>query len=367
MYKIAIIHPSAGVNWNGNSELFAIELAHRLDNYFEVELLCGGECGSFSRPIKSITRTSTHSFIYRCLNGWFERPEIALEHLTSFFPCIIHLLNNPVDLICPQNGYGGLFVAYCVRAIKGTPILFTEHNSPLDRSAYIKRNLLLQPNRTIAPNPLVAEYIEQIAPKLSLDAIPYGVDLTEFTPQGTRIKTGLVKPIVLCVSPLTRNGDRGLELTINAVARLSQASLLICGDGADRDYYQALGDRLLGSARFQIKPFNHAQMPQVYRSVDLFTLASAQEHHGLVYLKAIASGLPVVTTDDPLRRYFVGDGGITCDVNNLDSYAESLQLALERDWYPNHLFEFSWQKTTLLYRQAAIQTIYRANSNLLTA
>ena len=180
MYKVAVIHPSAGINWDGRSEIFAIELARRLDNYFEVELLCGAECGSFSQPIKSISRSSSgltrHHLIHKVLNYWFKRPEITLEHLTSFLPCITHLLQHPVDLICPQNGYGGLFVANCVRAIAQTPILFTEHNNPWEQQSYIQRNLKLQPNRAIAPNPQTLDYIQSIAPELALDLIPYGID-----------------------------------------------------------------------------------------------------------------------------------------------------------------------------------------------
>ncbi len=57
MSKIVLIHPNAGIDWKGNSEIAVIELARRLDNYFDVTLLSGSECGSFSRPLKSISRS----------------------------------------------------------------------------------------------------------------------------------------------------------------------------------------------------------------------------------------------------------------------------------------------------------------------
>jgi hypothetical protein len=47
--------------------------------------------------------------------------------------------------------------------------------------------------------------------------------------------------------------------------QLPQASLLLCGDGPDRAYYQALGDELFGSDRFAIRTFSHERMPEVYR------------------------------------------------------------------------------------------------------
>ena len=36
-YKITIIHPSAGVNWSGGSEIFAIEISRCLSNYFDID------------------------------------------------------------------------------------------------------------------------------------------------------------------------------------------------------------------------------------------------------------------------------------------------------------------------------------------
>lgn len=368
MPKIILIHPNAGSDWKGSSSVFAIELARRLDNYFEVELLSGAECGSFSRPIKSITRSDliSRSLVSPILHRWLERPEIAIEHLTSFLPCMTYLLQNPVDLILPQNGYGGLLVAACIRAIKKTPILFTEHNSLLSHRKYLQRNLKLQPDRLIALNPSIAEYIRRAAPHQMLETIPFGVDPTEFSPEGKAIVTGLPQPCIICVAPLDRYSNHRIELTIEAVARLPQASLLICGEGADRAYYQAMGDRLLGKERFQIRAFAYAQMPQVYRSGNIFTSAATQEPRGLKYIEAMASGLPVVATDDAIRRYLIGNGGITCDVTNLDLYAQSLQDVMSRHWYGHHprqnALRFSWQGITLLYYQVILKTIANSNS-----
>lgn len=372
MYKITLIHPSAGINWKGNSENFALELARYLDNYFEVELLSGADCGSFSRPIKSITRSEVinwqhYPILDRLLHRWFSDPELAIEHLTSFIPCINYLLKHPTDLIFPHNGYGGLFVANCIRAIRGTPILFTEHSSLSQKSEDLRHNLTLKPDRIIVPNPAVARYVKHFAPRQSFDIIPYGINSTEFTPVGKAMITGLPKPNILCVAPLKRYSNSRIELAIEAVARLPEASLLVCGEGSDRDYFQALGDRLLGADRFQIKTFAYAQMPQVYRSADVFTLPSLEAFRGLAYIEAMACGLPVVATDDSVRRYLIGDAGITCNVTDIDIYAESLQTALDKHWLKqqpfNNALRYSWQEVALLYNKAILQTITKPDNS----
>ena len=363
MPKIVLIHPQAGIDWKSNSAIFAVELARRLDNYFEVELLCGAECGSFSRPINFFAHSDTgesNSLIFNVMHRWFKQPKVALEQMTSFLPCITYLLNNPADLLLPQNGYSGLLMANCVRAIRQTPILFTEHNSCLERQKSIERHLSLKPDRLIALNPVIARHIYRLAPQQTIDTIPFGIDPTEFTPEGKAIATGLAQPNIIAVANLDRHSNQRVELTIEAVARLPQASLLICGEGTERDYFQALGNRLLGK-RFQIRSFAYAQMPQVYRSANVFTSAAVREPCWLKYIEAMACGLPVVTTDNAVHRYFIGSAGITCDVTNTDLYAKSLQLAIENQWYQEqprqNALRFSWQGITLLYYQAALKTM----------
>jgi glycosyltransferase involved in cell wall biosynthesis len=365
--KIILIHPQAGIDWKSNSAVFAVELARRLDNYLAVELLSGAECGSFSRPISSLPKGNSRlikPWVSSLVNRWFQSPQMAIAQMTSFLPCISYLLNHSADLILPQNGYAGLLAANCIRAIRQTPILFTDHNS-LNQEKNLQRNLTLKPNRLITLNPIIAESARRLAPNQIVDTIPLGIDPTEFIPEGKAIMTGLSQPCIITVAPLNRHSDQRIELTIEAVARLPQASLLICGEGVDRDYFQALGDRLLGVERFQIRTFAYAQMPQVYRSASIFTSAAIQETCGLKYIEAMACGLPVVAMDNPVHRYLIGNGGITCDVTNLDLYAKSLQLAIAKHWYQHqprqNALRFSWQGVTLLYYQAIVKTMHTYN------
>ncbi len=373
MSKIILIHPQAGIDWKNNSAVFAVELARRLDNYFEVELLSGAECGSFSRPIHSLAASSdrlANPWISNLLNRRLPQPKMAIAQMTSFLPCISYLLNHPADLIVPQNGYAGLLAANFVRAIKQTPILFTDHSS-LNQEKNLERNLTLKPNRLITLNPIITKHARRLAPNQIVDTIPLGIEPTEFMPEGKAMMTGLPQPCIITVAPLKRHSDQRIELTIKAVARLSQASLLICGDGVDRNYFQALGDRLLGSGRFQIRTFAYAQMPQVYRSGTIFTSAAVQESCGLKFIEAMACGLPVVAMDNPVHRYLIGNGGITCDLTNPDLYANSLQSAIARHWQQQqprqNALRFSWQGITLLYYQAILKTMTTYNHRFSSA
>ncbi|KAB8330921.1 glycosyltransferase family 4 protein [Scytonema tolypothrichoides VB-61278] len=370
-YRIVLVHPSTGVNWSGGSEIVAIELTRRLSSYFEVELLSGAACGSFSHPIPCIPRSHAYHAVRHPLIaplvGKFSTPEIVVEHLTSFFPCLLHLLRHPADLIFPHNDYGGLAMAACVRALTGTPILFTEHNSLNADGKCLHRNLRFRPDHLVVLDEATATFAHNLKPTQAVSVIPNGVNLEQFTPEGTAINLGLPRPIALCVASLSRKNHKRVELAIQAVARLPHVSLCICGDGPDRAYFQALGDQLLGSQRFAIRTFPHDQMPEVYRSADIFTLPSINEPFGLVYLEAMASGLPVVTTDDQMRRYLVGDSGILCDVTNLDSYTTAIKYALSGDWSQRarqNAARFSWDAIALRYRDLILEMILQSKKKV---
>lgn len=366
-YKITIIHPSAGVNWSGGSEIFAIEISRCLSNYFDVELLSGAECGEFSRVSGGIPRAYTYDFINQPLinnlvHHFANHPEIIIEHLTNFLPCVTHCLKNYTDLIFACNDYGGLAIAAMVRSIKGTPILYTEHNSLLAEGKCLKRNLRFSPDCLVVYDRNTAAFVRNIKPTLPISIIPSGVDLEQFTPEGNKIDFGLTKPVVLCVASLNRNNHKRVDLVINAVSRLPQASLLLCGDGLDKEYFQTRGDRLLGSNRFKLCSFPFQRMPEVYRSADIFTLASINEPFGIAYIEAMASGLPIVTTDDEMRRYIVGDSGILCDVTNPQRYADALTKVLQKNWQEkslNNALRFSWDTIALKYRDVILGTIKR--------
>lgn len=371
-YRVVLVHPSAGINWSGGSEIFAIELAKRLGAYFDVELLSGSDCGSFCYPAGGISRVQAyravrHPLIAPLVHRFATHPEIVIEHLTNFLPCAFHLLRRPADVIFPCNDYGGLAMAAFVRALIGTPIIFTEHVGLMGGGRSLKRNLRFQPDRLVVFSQTIAEFVHSEQPKQVVNVIPNGVDLEQFTPLGTTIDFNLAKPIILCVASLKRNSHKRIELAMQAVARLPHASLLLCGDGCDRAYFQSLGDELLGSQRFAICTFPYERMPEIYRSADVFTLPSIDEPFGLAYVEAMASGLPVVATDDEMRRYIVADGGILCDVTNPDTYTAALAKVLDskREIQPRlNAMRFSWDAVTSSYHDVILETIVQSKKEL---
>lgn len=215
-----------------------------------------------------------------------------------------------------------------------------------------RNNLWCFPNRFIALSFFAKDWAKRVNPFVKIEHIPNGVDLKKFSSKGSIFRVGLAKPLVLCVGALTPT--KRIDLTIKAVAELKNASLLVVGDGDLKEALQRLGNRLLGN-RFKILKLPFEKMPEVYRAADVFTIPSESYYSfEIVLAEAMASGLPVVANDDPIRKEIAGDVGILVDPTKTKEYSLSLRKALKTNWgdKPRRQAEkFDWDKIAIQYEE----------------
>ncbi len=219
-----------------------------------------------------------------------------------------------------------------------------------------RNNLWCFPNAFVAISSKARAWAKRANPWVKVSYIPNGVDLKRFKASGPKIKTGLRRPIVLCVAALVPS--KRIDLVIRAVARIKNASLLLVGDGYLKKQLKQKGERLLGK-RFELIQRLPKEMPAVYRLADVFTLVpESSEAFGIVYLEAMASGLPVVAINDQIRREIIGNVGILIEPEDREAYAEALKEALERNWAdkPQKQAEkFSWDKIAENYEKLFLE------------
>jgi glycosyltransferase involved in cell wall biosynthesis len=165
--------------------------------------------------------------------------------------------------------------------------------------------------------------------------IPNGVDVTRFglgAPERERFGLPTGVPLVLIVSALipSKRVDDG----IRAVAKLEDVHLVVAGNGPERDAIDALGRDCLGP-RYRRLVAAHADMPALYRSVDLMLHMSTDEPFGNIYVEALATGTPIVTHDRPTTRWALTRFGHFTNTLDLDAVAQAVKAALraprERD------------------------------------
>jgi len=71
----------------------------------------------------------------------------------------------------------------------------------------------------------------------------------------------------------------------------------------------------------------------------------------------MACGLPVVATDDPIRREIVEEAGLFVDPDDTEKYAQTLQQALAIKWGNKPLQQaskFAWSNIAAAYEKIFI-------------
>lgn len=269
---------------------------------------------------------------------------------------LTEMIKGHYDIVIPINGRMQSLKASLGRVLGGYKLVITGH-SGIGRDD-IWNIVIVKPNAFVALTDVMYKWAKGYAWGSQTVKISNGIDLNKFTAKGEKIELDLPKPIILSVGSLVwyKYHQRAIE----AVSRMSEGSLVIVGQGEQKDELLALGEAKL-KGRFKIMQIKYADMPKIYRSADLFTLPSwEREAFGLVYLEAVASNLPVVAPDDESRREIVGDGGLFVDVSDPIAYAKVLTTVLKLNWQnkPRKQAEnFSWDKIAKQYEDLFIKLI----------
>lgn len=262
---------------------------------------------------------------------------IGLSTLKS----LLFLWKKNFDIIIPTSGGWQPALVRILTWLKRRKMVIVGHAG---KGWDDRNNLWCFPDVFVALSSYGQEWARKVNPFIKVVNIPDGVDIEKFKPQGERIDINLSKPIILTVGALTI--PKRIDLIIKAVSRLRKGSLLIVGEGEEKENLVKLGQKKLKD-RFLVKSFGFEEMPAVYRSCDLFTSASLSYlSFEIVLIEAMASGLAVVANNDLIREEIVGDAGILINPNNIDSYAKALRKALRVKWGEkprNQARNFSWE------------------------
>jgi glycosyltransferase involved in cell wall biosynthesis len=133
-------------------------------------------------------------------------------------------------------------------------------------------------------------------------------------------------PTILCVAHLYPRKDVGTLL--QAAARMRRpARVRIVGDGPERANLAALIERLgLESRAALLGHVPFAALAAEYRSADIFCLPSRQEGFGIVFVEAMAAGLPVAAARAGAVPEVVAEGetGLLAEPGDADGLARIL-------------------------------------------
>jgi glycosyltransferase involved in cell wall biosynthesis len=284
--------------------------------------------------------------IYRFHKNWRMSLWIQLfSHLMKHQYSLIHL--HSLDPV-------GEHITWAVSRIKTVPMVFTAHSShniplvpetPRPLSLMRKRASFVGDSAKcvfVAFTRTQAEGYGRLGIE-NVRVIPHGVDPAAFQierDRETARKYGLEEFNILCVG--TYHSGKGQHILVRSMPRILKehphTRLLLVGraySGSDQEYLETLKSEvrrleLTDKVAFVIDP-STIDLVQLYLSSSLLALPTEAEAFPLVFLEAMAAGLPVVSTEMPHLREILGDGEAGILVDRDQKSVEDAMLTLLND------------------------------------
>lgn len=221
-------------------------------------------------------------------------------------------LNNLIETIKPSiiHAHGtraGFFIARGRKNRPEIPFVYTVHGLSYNKNTglwirifyrQIERYICGKADKIISVSPTDGkEMVEnEIADKKKVTVIENGIDLARFTRISRTYKNC---KIIGCIARLTE--QKGIEFLIEALAILkyvfeNDLRLIIVGDGKLNNKLKKLAEKMGVTDRIE---WTGATDDPVYwyKKFDIFVLPSLWEGLPLVLIEAMASGLPVISTN----------------------------------------------------------------------
>jgi glycosyltransferase involved in cell wall biosynthesis len=208
-----------------------------------------------------------------------------------------------------------------------------------------------------------ADHLPQLLGR-AVERVSKGVDSERFNPDGPSMRDTLKlgdRRVILTVARLVP--IKNVALLIEAASllreRLAGVHLVIVGDGPEAaELRRVVSTHEMNDAVTFVGYVPQRDTPPYYRAADVFGLSSDFDNSPNVLLEAMASGLPIVTTDVGGVREFVTDrvGGAVVSprdpralADGLARYLSSPRAAEEAGVFnrARAVSEFSWRASAL--------------------
>lgn len=224
----------------------------------------------------------------------------------------------------------------------------------------IKKNLMLNdtyivgigqggiPNDVLKYDAFVALNKRQMKKLSTLNVsstlIHNGVDIEGFQKHGKKASRKYLEkfgiqwgkgPHILTVAALVPY--KRIYTVIKVLSTLDQGTLIVLGEGPEKENLKRLSAEILDQDRHQIYfpgSVSYTEVKKFYEAADIFTLPSDKsEAFGIVIIEAMAAGLPVLVNRDEIRKEIVEIEDYLVDPENIVEFKQKLMKAWEERKY----------------------------------
>jgi glycosyltransferase involved in cell wall biosynthesis len=322
--KIALLCSGLG-NIHRGHEVFARDLFNLVGDAVDITLFKGGgEPSVRERVIDNIPRDSAYldhihvSVSPKWESAVREQERTRIEAETFAYAALKPLLE------------GGFDVIHCLEK-EVCNIIYDHRHLFKDTPKIVFSNGGAIPAWDLPHCDFVQEHTEhnlRYSAKKKAFMIPHGVDLKRFNPQvesDFRALHGIPQDAFVVISVGTIcYWHKRMDYVIKEVAAMKDVYLLIVGqESRDTPEIKELGKRLMGD-RIVFTTLPHDELPKAYAAADVFVLGSLFETFGIVYIEAMAMGLPVICMNHVNQRSIIKEG-IFIDMRKPGALAQALR------------------------------------------
>lgn len=184
--------------------------------------------------------------------------------------------------------------------------------------------IALASDAVVVVNSAMARLVSDVVPQVDPFVLPEGADLAPRGPERSGAPS-----VIFCAATLTPR--KQIPLLIEAFALVAQdnpdVALRIAGEGPARDEIEArIEHHGLRNRVTLLGVLDHDQVLAEMAVADVFVLLSRDEPFAVVYVEAMAAGLPVVCTEDGGVTDFLQDGVHGCVVPDGDAGAAAAAI-----------------------------------------
>jgi len=329
--RVAIACSGLGRIRRGN-ETWAETVAEGLHRaHSPVTLLGGGRVQGIQCPYERMASIPREFVLTRGWLSWHHR--YLLEQLSATASLLLRRRWRDIDILHVADPDMALQMS---KRTKGTGL----------RVIY-KDGLLLGPPfcRHFDYVQVLAPYYLGLAQKQGLDTknwfvIPHLVNIRRFTPvrdrkaARSRVCQGALNPeafIVLAVGDFSPASNKRLDWIVEEFSRFARNTpsyLFLAGQAAGAEFtqFERQAKSVLGDQVELFCNLKADEMVSLYQTADAFAHAALREPFGIVFLEAMASGLPVAGHHFPVTEWIMGDGGQAIDMAKPGELAAVLDL-----------------------------------------
>jgi glycosyltransferase involved in cell wall biosynthesis len=182
------------------------------------------------------------------------------------------------------------------------------------------------------------QYINWNVPSEDIHVIYNGVDINQFN-QNRR--SNIAKENYEILLPAIMSRRKGIGLAIAMIANLSKSipniSLNLCPansllDGRDpvKDIYKEIAEYYNVTDKIKCNLYTYEEMKNVYYDADLVIMPTESETFGLPVIEAMASGTPILTSDQGAFTEIITHekNGLIFNINSVEQFTNEANRAL---------------------------------------